>query len=168
MSADKQKVFNILEMRFDYQSSRNVFYNWRKSVGIREEPETLNDEDLKSLLGYLKENAAGADRVHAAIERLILATDDTPAAEVAVEAPVEEAHVEEAHFEAPAEEAYVEAPAEEYVEAPAEEYVEAPAEEAPAEEAAGDDAAADEAASDEAKAEDNHSEGGKKKKKSKR
>ena len=137
MSADKQKVFNILEMRFDYQSSRNVFYNWRKSVGIREEPETLNDEDLKSLLGYLKENAAGADRVHAAIERLILASDDAPAAEVAVEAPVAEAPVEEAHFEAPAEE-YVEAPAEEYVEAPAEEApaaeaVEAPAAEAPAE-----------------------------------
>ncbi len=159
MSADKQKVFNILEMRFDYQSSRNVFYNWRKSVGIREEPETLNDEDLKSLLGYLKENAAGADRVHAAIERLILATDDAPAAEVAVEAPVAEAPVEEAHFEAPAEE---------YVETPVEEYVEAPAEEAAGDDATGDDAATDEAASDEAKAEDNHSEGGKKKKKSKR
>jgi len=164
MSADKQKVFNILEMRFDYQSSRNVFYNWRKTAGIREECDTLNDEDLKSLLSYLKENAAGADRVYAAIERLILATDNAPVEEAHVEEAtpvVEEAHVEEAApvvedatvEEAPAEVAYTE---------------EAPAEDAYTEEAPAEDAASEEAPAEEAKSDDNQSEGGKKKKKSRR
>ena len=159
MSADKQKVFNILEMRFDYQSSRNVFYNWRKTAGIREECDTLNDEDLKSLLSYLKENAAGADRVYAAIERLILATDNAPVEEAHVEeaAPVvEETHFEEAApvvEEAPAEVAYTE---------------EAPAEDAYTEEAPAEDAASEEAPAEEAKSDDNQSEGGKKKKKSRR
>ena len=159
MSADKQKVFNILEMRFDYQSSRNVFYNWRKTAGIREECDTLNDEDLKSLLSYLKENAAGADRVYAAIERLILATDNAPVEEAHVveAAPVvEETHFEEAApvvEEAPAEVAYTE---------------EAPAEDAYTEEAPAEDAASEEAPAEEAKSDDNQSEGGKKKKKSRR
>ncbi len=115
MSADKSKVLNILEMRYDYMSSRNVLNNWRKAAGIREDSDSLNDEALKSLLAYLKENAADAVRVHGAIERMILAKD-TPEEAPAV---VEEVKAEEA----PAEEAKAE-------EAPAEEVK---AEEAPAE-----------------------------------
>lgn len=87
MGVDKSHLLNLLEMRFDYQSARNILVNWRKSSSRKEELSDLNDEDLKSLLTYLRDNAPEATRVHTAIERLILAHDaprdialDTPPA----------------------------------------------------------------------------------------
>ena len=168
MSANKLRITNILELRFDYVSARNVLANWRKLNGIKDEVEEFGDAELSSLLKYLKAEAPDAGRVIAAVEGLILnpVVDDTTAvvAAAAVEeaaAPVEAAPAEEWHEEAPAEAApaeewHEEAPAEA---APAEEWhEEAPAEEAPAEEAPVDEAPAEEAA---------HAEGGKKKKKKK-
>ena len=158
MGASKTQIMNYLEMRFDYQSARNVMANWRKTAGIKEELETLNDCHLKCLLAYLKTNAAEATRVHAAIERLILNADGTDCCATPVEEAVVEAPVEEAVVEAPVEEAVVEAPVEEaVVEAPVEEaVVEAPVEEAvveaPVEEAVADEAAVEEAATEEAPA----------------
>ncbi len=85
MSASQTHIMNLLEMRFDYQSARNVFANWCKSSSIKSEPVSLDDAQLKSLLAYLTTNAPEAKRVHGAIERLILNTkDDAP---VAVDAP---------------------------------------------------------------------------------
>ena len=173
MSANKLRITNILELRFDYVSARNVLANWRKLNGIKDEVEEFGDAELSSLLKYLKAEAPDAGRVIAAVEGLILnpVVDDTPAvvAATAVEeaaAPVEAAPAEEWHDEAPAEAApaeewHEEAPAEA---APAEEWhEEAPAEEAPAEEAPVDEAPVDEAPAEEAA----HAEGGKKKKKKK-
>ena len=169
MSANKLRITNILELRFDYVSARNVLANWRKLNGIKDDVEEFGDAELSSLLKYLKDEAPDAGRVIAAVEGLILnpVVDDTPAvvAAAAVEeaaAPVEAAPAEEWHEDAPAEAA----PAEEWHEdapaeaAPAEEWHEdAPVEEAPAEEAPVEDAApAEEAA---------QAEGGKKKKKKK-
>ena len=151
MSANKQRITNILELRFDYVSARNVLANWRKLNGIKDEVEDFGDAELSSLLNYLKSEAPDAGRVISAVEGLILnpVVDDKPAvvAAAAVEeaaAPVEAAPAEEWHEEAPAEAApaeewHEEAPAEEWhEEAPAEEWhEEAPAEEAaPAEDAA--------------------------------
>ena len=139
MSANKSKVLNILEMRYDYQSSRNVLNNWRKAANIRNDSETLNDEDLKSLLAYLKENAADAARVHSAIERMILSEKVEE-----IKAPV----VEEVKEDAPV--------------------VEEVKEDAPvAEEVKEDAPAADDAKADDAKAEDAPADNGKKKKKAK-
>ena len=112
MGASKTKIMNLLEMRFDYQSARNVVSNWHKSAGIKGDPDNLDDVQLRSLLDYLKTNAADATRVHDAIERLIL-TEDKPAEqppvieEHAEEAPaVEEMHAEEEQAgDAPAEDA---------------------------------------------------------------
>ena len=155
MSANKLRITNILELRFDYVSARNVLANWRKLNGIKDDVEEFGDAELSSLLKYLKDEAPDAGRVIAAVEGLILnpVVDDTPAvvAAAAVEeaaAPVEAAPAEEWHEDAPAEAA----PAEEWHE-------DAPVEEAPAEEAPVEDAApAEEAA---------QAEGGKKKKKKK-
>jgi hypothetical protein len=136
MGASKTQIMNYLEMRFDYQSARNVLNNWRRTVGIKDELESLDDCQLKCLLAYLKTNAADATRVHAAIERLILSDCEAccaPVEENVVDAPVEEAvvetpakeAVEEAVVAAPVEEAMVEAPVEDaVVEAPVEEAVE--------------------------------------------
>lgn len=164
MSANKLRITNILELRFDYVSARNVLANWRKLNGIKDDVEEFGDAELSSLLKYLKDEAPDAGRVIAAVEGLILnpVVDDTPAvvAAAAVEeaaAPVEAAPAEEWHEDAPAEAApaeewHEEAPAEA---APAEEWHEdAPVEEAPVEDAA----PAEEAA---------QAEGGKKKKKKK-
>lgn len=143
MGASKTQIMNYLEMRFDYQSARNVMYNWRKTAGIKDELESLDDNHLKCLLSYLKANAADATRVHAAIERLILSDCDgcVEAPAVVEEAVVEAPVVEEAVVEAPVvEEAVVDAPME-VVDAPMEEAVVEATEEscdAPAGEEAGE------------------------------
>ena len=131
MGASKTQIMNYLEMRFDYQSARNVLNNWRRTVGIKDELESLDDCQLKCLLAYLKTNAADATRVHAAIERLILSDCEACCAsveETVVETPVEEtvvdAPVEDAVVETPVEDAVVETPIEETVDAAAEETVE--------------------------------------------
>ncbi len=152
MGVSKTHITNLLEMRFDFLSARNVLNNWRKLAGIKEDIEDFDDNSLKSLLAYLKDDAPDAKRVHDAIERLIInkdAQEEVKAAEV---------H----HEEAPVEEHHEEAPVEYHEEAPAEEHHEdAPAEEAPAEDAAAEEAPAENA--EEAPAENNN--GGKKKKK---
>ena len=131
MGASKTQIMNYLEMRFDYQSARNVLNNWRRTVGIKDELESLDDCQLKCLLAYLKTNAADATRVHAAIERLILSDCEAccaPVEETVVETPVEEtvvdAPVEDAVVETSVEEAVVETPIEETVDAATEETVE--------------------------------------------
>ena len=88
MGAEKTRVLSYLEMRYDFVSARNVLNNWMKTAGIKDDADYLDDNALKSLLGYLKDNAADAARVHAAIERLILGGDDAPAA---VDAPADTA-----------------------------------------------------------------------------
>lgn len=75
MGATKTQITNLLEMRFDYQSARNVFNNWRRFAQIKEDPDPISDVQLVSLLEYLKANAPDATRVHAAVERLILTRD---------------------------------------------------------------------------------------------
>ena len=153
MGVSKTHITNLLEMRFDYLSARNVINNWRKIAGIKDDIDDFDDNSLKSLLAYLKDDAPDAKRVHDAIERLIInkdAQEEVKAAEVRYE----EAPVEEHHEEAPVEEYHEEAPAEEY-------HDDAPAEEAPAEDAAAEEAPAENA--EEAPAENNN--GGKKKKK---
>jgi hypothetical protein len=131
MGASKTQIMNYLEMRFDYQSARNVLNNWRRTVGIKDELESLDDCQLKCLLAYLKTNAADATRVHAAIERLILSDCEAccaPVEETVVETPVEETvvetPVEETVVETPVEETVVETPIEETVDAATEETVE--------------------------------------------
>lgn len=131
MGASKTQIMNYLEMRFDYQSARNVLNNWRRTVGIKDELESLDDCQLKCLLAYLKTNAADATRVHAAIERLILSDCEAccaPVEENIVETPVEETvvetPVEDAVVDAPVEETVVDAPVEEnIVETPIEENI---------------------------------------------
>ena len=147
MGASKTQITNYLEMRFDYQSARNVLVNWRKSAKIKDDLDSFDDNHLRSLLDYLKENAADATRVHAAIERCILSQDAAEHHE-----PVAEEHHEE-HYEAPVPEEHYEEPAPEFHEEaapveemhdnpeiqdiPAEDNAEAPAEnaDAPAENA---------------------------------
>ncbi len=75
MGATKTQITNLLEMRYDYQSARNVLNNWRKFAQIKEDVDPMTDTHLVSLLDYLKANAPEACRVHAAVERLILAKD---------------------------------------------------------------------------------------------
>ena len=75
MGVSVTQLYNLLEMRFDYQSARNTFNNWRKLAKIKDEPASLDDAQLKSLPGYLKEYAPDATRVHAAVDHLILARD---------------------------------------------------------------------------------------------
>lgn len=75
MGATKSHILNLLEMRFDFQSARNVLNNWKKFAQIKDDADELNDDKLKSLLAYLQNNAPDATRVLAAIERLILAKD---------------------------------------------------------------------------------------------
>ena len=144
MSADKHRITNILEMRYDYISARNVLSNWRKLNGIKDEVETFGDAELSSLLQYLKTEAPDAGRVISAVERLILhpVQEDKPSADAAV---IEAAVIEEAAVEA-VEEAAVEA-----------------VEEAAVEDVAGEEAVVEDAAP----AENVPAEGGKKKKKKK-
>lgn len=78
MGATKSHILNLLEMRFDFQSARNVLNNWRKFAQIKDDSDDLNDDKLKSLLAYLQNNAPDATRVMAAVERLILANDVEP------------------------------------------------------------------------------------------
>ena len=87
MGASKTQIMNYLEMRYDYLSARNVLSNWRKTAGIKDEIEELDDCHLKNLLEYLKSTASDATRVHAAIERLIL----SDCGSCCVSAPVVEA-----------------------------------------------------------------------------
>lgn len=89
MGVSVTQLYNLLEMRFDYQSARNTFNNWRKLAKIKDEPASLDDAQLKSLLGYLKEYAPDATRVHAAVDRLILARDEAQI-EIAQPEPVTE------------------------------------------------------------------------------
>lgn len=109
MGASKTQITNFLEMRYDYQSARNVLVNWRKAAKIKEDLDSFDDNQLRSLLDYLKENASEATRVHAAIERLILNQESQPVHEIHEEpAPIEEPVVEEHAYipeEAPVEEA---------------------------------------------------------------
>ena len=160
MSADKHRITNILEMRYDYISARNVLANWRKLNGIKDEVENFGDAELSSLLQYLKTEAADAGRVISAVERLILqpVAEDKPAADAAV---IEAAVIEEAAVEA-VEEAAVEVVEEVAVEAVEEVAVEA-VEEAAVEEVVEEEAAVEDAAP----AENVPAEGGKKKKKKK-
>ena len=160
MSADKHRITNILEMRYDYISARNVLSNWRKLNGIKDEVENFGDAELSSLLQYLKTEAADAGRVISAVERLILqpVAEDKPAADAAV---IEAAVIEEAAVEA-VEEAAVEVVEEVAVEAVEEVAVEA-VEEAAVEEVVEEEAAVEDAAP----AENVPAEGGKKKKKKK-
>ena len=97
MGATKTQITNLLEMRFDYQSARNVLNNWRKFAQIKEDPDPMTDVQLVSLLEYLKANAPDAARVHAAVERLILAQDVAQTAQAHVEEHHEEVHYEEHH-----------------------------------------------------------------------
>ena len=139
MGANKTQITNYLEMRFDYQSARNVLVNWRKSAKIKEDLDSFDDNQLRSLLDYLKENAADATRVHAAIERCILSQDapvsQEPACEEHREACEEHGEVEEVPAES-AEPENQEIHAEsweasaENAEVPVEENVEAPVENA--------------------------------------
>ncbi len=161
MGVSRTHITNLLEMRFDFLSARNVLNNWRKSAGIKEDIDEFEDNNLKSLLAYLKENAPDAKRVLDAIDRLIInkdAQEQVQVAEARVEEHHEDAPVEEHHEDAPVEEHHEDAPVEEYHEdAPVEEHHEdAPAEEASAEEAPAENA-------EEVPAENNN--GGKKKKK---
>lgn len=96
MGATKTQITNLLEMRFDYQSARNVLNNWRKFAQIKEDPDPMTDVQLVSLLEYLKANAPDAARVHAAVERLILAQDVAQTAQAHVEEH-HEVHYEEHH-----------------------------------------------------------------------
>jgi len=100
MGAAKTHITNLIEMRFDYQSARNILQNWRKLNGIKEEPEVYDDAHLASLLEYLKEEAKDAARVHAAIERLILDPNVASLAHVAAEVQIEAEAVLEAAIEA--------------------------------------------------------------------
>ena len=107
MGATKTQITNLLEMRFDYQSARNVLNNWRKFAQIKEDPDPMTDVQLVSLLEYLKANAPDAARVHAAVERLILAQDVAQTAQAHVEEHHEvhhdehhEEHHEEVHYDA--------------------------------------------------------------------
>ena len=162
MGVSKTHITNLLEMRFDFLSARNVLNNWRKSAGIKEDIDDFDDNNLKSLLAYLKENAPDAKRVQDAVERLIINKDAQEKVQAA------EAHVEEHREEAPAEEHHEDVPVEEV---PVEEHhEEAPVEEAPVEEAPSEEAPAENA--EEAPAEnaeeapaENKDNGGKKKKK---
>ena len=105
MGASKTHVLNLLEMRFDYVSARNVWNNWRKADKRKDDPEELSDADLKSLHKYLESDYPDAKRVQSAVYNLILNPDvEVPHVEVApvveevpvVEAaPVEEAPVVE-------------------------------------------------------------------------
>ena len=126
MGASKTQITNYLEMRYDYQSARNVLVNWRKAAKIKDDLDSFDDNQLRSLLDYLKENASEATRVHEAIERLILSHGSKSVREkpvvaepAPVEAPVvEEAVAAEAVIAEESEEAPVEAAAED--QAPAE------------------------------------------------
>ena len=164
MGASKTQVTNYLEMRFDYLSARNILINWRKSVGLRENIENFDDSQLKSLLAYLKENEAGAKRVHDAIERLILSGGNTissepepvfsPEPEPVFEQPVAEQYVEPV-AEQYAQEAYAEPVAEQYEQQEA--YAEPVAEEAQSEEVQSEEAQSEEnqESGDEASADNN-------------
>lgn len=155
MGATKTQVMNLLELRYDYQSARNVLVNWRKAAGIKEDSENLDDAQLRCLLAYLKNNEAAAERVHAAIERLILTDNGDMPAENIVETPAAEV------VEAPVAEEIAEAPAEEAV-------VEAPVAEENADEAQASEENADEAQAADENADNRAAEGGKKKKNKKR
>ena len=143
MGASKTHVLNLLEMRFDYVSARNVWNNWRKADKRKDDPEELSDADLKSLHKYLESDYPDAKRVQSAVYNLILNPDvEVPHVEVApvveevpvVEAApvVEEVPVVEA---APVEEAPVFEEAAPVEDAPVFE------EAAPVEEASGEEAA---------------------------
>lgn len=164
MGANKTRVLNMMEMRYDYVSARNVFNNWRKEVGLKEDADFLDDNALKSLLEYLKNHAAEAGRVHAAIERLILAGDEpqdapAPVENVELQMTEEAPHFEENHVEnAPVEEPHFE-------DAPIEE---PHFEDAPADENGGEDIHAEENVEEESPADENHNDNGGKKKKKKK
>ena len=115
MGATKTQITNLLEMRFDYQSARNVLNNWRKFAQIKEDPDPMTDVQLVSLLEYLKANAPDAARVHAAVERLILAQDVAQTAQAHVEEH-HEVHHDEHHEEHHEEVHYEEHPAAQHVE----------------------------------------------------
>ncbi len=112
MSIDKIRITNLLELRYDYMSARNVLNNWQKQSGIKEDLNDFSDAQIRSLVIYLKNNAPEASRTIGGLERLILNADNEPvveAAPVVEEAVVEAAPAEDVAVEdAPAEEAAVE------------------------------------------------------------
>ena len=112
MSADKSRVLNFLEIRFDYLSARNVLSNWRKVNGIKDEIDSFDDAQLRSLLDFLKSEFADAGRTIAGIEHLILNPDvnDKPAVAAASEAvePAFEEPVLACETTSPVENAFVE------------------------------------------------------------
>ncbi|OIP44700.1 MAG: hypothetical protein AUK47_00550 [Deltaproteobacteria bacterium CG2_30_63_29] len=50
----KADVINTLEKRFDYQSARNVFSNWRKSAGFKDDPAELDGSNLSGLADFIE------------------------------------------------------------------------------------------------------------------
>lgn len=102
----KTDVLNRLEMRFDYQSARNVLNNWRKSTGSREDGD-LEVTDVAALADYLEEEHENVADVAAALRRVTggakPAASSAPAPEAAPAAKAEPAAA--AASAAPAEEA---------------------------------------------------------------
>lgn len=50
----KADVINTLEKRFDYQSARNVFSNWRKTAGFKDDPAELDGSNLSALADFIE------------------------------------------------------------------------------------------------------------------
>ena len=65
----KTHVLNLLEMRFDYQSARNVLTNWRKSAGIKEDPAEFGAVEVGALADYVEAHNEGASDVAGAVRR---------------------------------------------------------------------------------------------------
>ncbi len=165
MSADKNRVINYLELRFDYLSARNVLNNWRKVNNIKDEIESFDDAQLRSLVVYLQSQSVDAARTIAGLEKLILSdnVNETPAYVAASEAiePVVDAPAQEAPVVEDANPVVEDAPVEEI-----HSVEDAPIEEIPAEDFSSDESPVDEVSADESHEPSN--EGGNKKNKKKK
>ncbi len=74
----KTHVLNLLEMRFDYQSARNVLTNWRKGAGMKEDPAELGAVEVSALADYIESNNEGASGVATAVRNAATAQDAKP------------------------------------------------------------------------------------------
>ncbi len=86
----KTHVLNLLEMRFDYQSARNVVTNWRKGAGLKGDPADYGMGELSALADYIEANNEGASSVATAVRKAVSAEAPEPVKAVAKPAPVPE------------------------------------------------------------------------------
>ena len=77
-TVSKDDVLNRLEIRYDYQSSRNVLNNWRKAVGLKEEAPSFSVDDVNSLADYLEALAEDTNEVADSIRRLVVVEEKAP------------------------------------------------------------------------------------------